>query len=122
MKNNTLIKRLKPDGSYGSHIDGYSDDHMALKLQFLRDAQALLKQAGQFLAANGLTQCDVHKNESGMAGSGEVYGEYWKPEDPGRRVHVCVESSCVDRAREDGVDSLRAHATIQAGGHARQER
>jgi len=76
---------------------------MALKLQFLRDAQALLKQAGQFLAANGLTQCDVHKNESGMAGSGEVYGEYWKPEDPGRRVHVCVESSCVDRAREDGV-------------------
>ena len=41
MKNNTLIKRLKPDGSYGGHIDGYSDDHMALKLQFLRDAQAL---------------------------------------------------------------------------------
>jgi hypothetical protein len=103
MKNNALIKRLKPDGSYGSHIDGYGDDHMAQKLQFLRDALALLKQTGQFLAANGLSQCDVHKNESGMAGSGEVYGEYWKPEDPSRRVHVCVESSCVDRAREDGV-------------------
>lgn len=102
MKNNTLIKRLKPEGSYGQHIDGYGDDNYALKLQFLRDAQALLKQAGHFLSAYGLTQCNVHKNESGMAGSGEAYGEYWKPEDPSRRVHVCVESSVVDRAREDG--------------------
>lgn len=103
MKNNTQIKRLKPDGCYGSHIDGYGDEHMALKLQFLHDAQVLLKQAGQFLAPHGLTQSDVHKNESGMAGSGEVYGEYWKLQDPGRRIYVCVESSSVDRAREDGV-------------------
>ena len=44
------FKRLAADGKYGERIDEYSDHGQLLKEQFMRDARALLKQAGGIMA------------------------------------------------------------------------
>ena len=59
------FKRLAADGRYGDFICGYSDHGQALKEQFLRDARALLKQAGGILARSGWSECDIRVNPAG---------------------------------------------------------
>jgi hypothetical protein len=101
------IKSLAPDGSYsgsGQSINGYSQTDQKLKEQFLRDARALLKQAGQFLAQAGWTEYDIRVNPAGMAVSGDVHADFWNPTDPLNTVYCTIGASAVSfRGREDGV-------------------
>ena len=99
----TKLKKMAPDGSYGEYISGYGDDAQELKEKFLRDANALLRQVGTLLAVNGLTEKEVSQNPSGMAGSGEVYAKFWRPDNPGWRVSVEVGTTHLQTGREDGV-------------------
>jgi hypothetical protein len=101
------IKSLAPDGSYdnGDHsINGYSQTGQELKERFLREARALLKQAGQFLAQAGWTKCDVRVNPAGMAVSGDTYADFWNPADPLNTVYCTIGASAVSfGGRKDGV-------------------
>jgi hypothetical protein len=101
------IKSLAPDGSYsgsGQSINGYSQTGHELKEQFLREARALLKQAGQFLAQAGWTECDIRVNPAGTAVSGDVHADFWDPADPLNTVYCTIGASAVSfGGRKDGV-------------------
>jgi hypothetical protein len=98
------FKRLAADGLYGDPICGYSDHGQVLKEQFLRDARALLKQAGKILARIGWTECDIRVNPAGPAVSGDVHADFWKPDDPLNTVYCTISASCVAfGGRKDGV-------------------
>jgi hypothetical protein len=98
------LKSLAPDGAYGQSINGYGDMAQKYKEQFLRDARALLKQAGQILTQFGWTECDIRVNPSGVAGSGDVHADFWNPNDPLNIVYCTIGSSGVSFARrKDGV-------------------
>jgi len=75
------FKRLADDGKYGERIDGYSDHGQLLKEQFMCDARALLKHTGGILACFGFTEARINVNPAGAACSGDVYAEFWRPED-----------------------------------------
>ena len=78
------IKSLAPDGYYScgdQSINGYNQTGQELKEQFLRDARALLKQTSEFLTRLGWTECEIRVNSAGVAGSGGMYAEFWKPAD-----------------------------------------
>ena len=90
--------------SYDHTINGYSSLAQQKKEQFLRDARALLKQAGQFLAKFGWTECDIRVNPAGPAVSGDVHADYWNPADPLNTIYCTIGSSPVSLARrKDGV-------------------
>jgi hypothetical protein len=103
----TKIKSLAPDGSYccgDQSISGYSQAGQELKEQFLHDARALLKQTGEFLTRLGWTECDIHVNQSGVAGSGDVYAEFWKPADTLNIIYCTIGASAIPfSGRKDGV-------------------
>lgn len=98
-----MKKQLREDGYYGAPINGYSEEGAALKEAFLRDAAALLRETGKCLASRGLSKSEITKSRAGVACSGEVYGRFWRPEDPTRRVMVEVGSTCLAIGRDDGV-------------------
>ena len=101
------IKSLAPDGSYSygdQSINGYSQTGQELKEQFLRDARALLKQTGEFLARLGWTECELRANPTGVAISGDVYAEFWKPADPLNIIYCTIGASAIPfGGRKDGV-------------------
>jgi len=100
------LKSLAPDGAYsiGGSINGYSALAQQQKERFLRDARALLKQAGQFLGQSGWTECDIRVNPAGMAISGDVHADFWNPTDPLNTVYCTIGSSAVSfGGRKDGV-------------------
>lgn len=100
------LKSLAQDGaySYDQTINGYSNQAQQYKQRFLRDARALLKQAGILLAQAGWTECDVRVNPAGPAVSGDVHADFWNPEDPLNIVYCTIGSSCVAfGCRKDGV-------------------
>ena len=103
----TKIKSLAPDGSYScgdQSINGYSQTAQELKEQFLRDARALLKQTGEFLTRLGWTECEIRVNSAGVAVSGDVYAEFWKPADPLNIVYCTIGASAIPfGGRKDGV-------------------
>jgi hypothetical protein len=102
MKNK--FKRLAADGRYGDSICGYSDHGQALKEQFLRDARALLKQAGGILARSGWSECDIRVNPAGPAVSGDVHAEFWRPEDLYNTLYCTIGASAVlFGGRKDGL-------------------
>ncbi len=112
-------RRLKPDGAYGRDVNGYTDLAAEQKAQFLKDGKALLKEVGKWLAARGLTEMDVRVNPSGVAGSGDVYADYWQPPDkPGdltRRAYVNISASALGWGRKDNLIVL---ARVQHYRHA----
>ncbi len=64
------FKKLRSDGSYSSDhgmICAYSTHGYECKERFLRDAAALLREAGKHLSRRGLTRSDVRINRAGMA-------------------------------------------------------
>ncbi len=96
-------RRLKPDGAYGRNVNGYTDLAAEQKAQFLKDGKALLKEVGKHLAARGLTETDVRVNPSGVAGSGDVYADYWRSDDPTRRVYANISASALGWGRTDAL-------------------
>ena len=65
---------------------------------------ALLKQAGQFLAKFGWTECDIRVNPAGTAVSGDVHADFWNPTDPLNTVYCTIGSLAVSfGGRKDGV-------------------
>ncbi len=100
---NNKCKRLKPDGGYGRRIDAYSDRTEELKKQFLRDAAGVLKEVGAHLPRRGLTKMEIRANAAGIGVSGDVYADYWRPDDPTRRAYVTIGASALGWGREDGV-------------------
>ena len=101
------IKSLAPDGSYScgdQSINGYSQTGQELKEQFLRDARSLLKQTGEFLTRLGWTECEIRINPAGVAVSGEVYAEFWRPIDPLNIIYCPIGASAIPfGGRKDGV-------------------
>ena len=100
---NNKCKRLKSDGGYGRRIDAYSDRTEELKKQFLRDAAGVLKEVGAHLPRRGLTKMEIRANAAGIGVSGDVYADYWRPDDPTRRAYVTIGASALGWGREDGV-------------------
>lgn len=103
----TKIKSLAPDGSYScgdQSINGYSQTGQELKEQFLRDARALLKQTSEFLTRLGWMECEIRINSAGVAVSGDVYAEFWKPADPLNIIYCTIGASVIPfGGRKDGV-------------------
>ena len=101
------IKSLAPDGSYScgdQSINGYSQTGQELKEQFLRDARSLLKQTGEFLTRLGWTECEIRINPAGVAVSGDVYAEFWRPADPLNIIYCIIGASAIPfGGRKDGV-------------------
>ena len=100
---NNKCKRLKSDGGYGRRIDAYSDRTEELKKQFLRDAAGVLKEVGAHLPRRGLTKMEIRTNAAGIGVSGDVYADYWRPDNPTRRAYVTIGASALGWGREDGV-------------------
>ena len=101
-----ILKSLAPDGAYSidGAINGYSTLAHQKKEQFLRDAHVFLKQAGQFLAQAGWTECDIRVNPAGIAVSGDVHADFWNPADPLNTVYCTIGASAVSfGGRKDGV-------------------
>ncbi len=96
-------RRLKPDGAYGRNVNGYTDLAAEQKAQFLKDGKALLKEVGRWLAERGLTEMNVLVNPSGVAGSGDVYANYWQSDDPTRRAYADISASAVGWGRKDSL-------------------
>jgi hypothetical protein len=121
MKNKQMKnKQLKPDGAYGRYLNGYTDLAAAQKAQFLKDGKALLKEVGNWLAARGLTEMDVRVNPSGIAGSGDVYADYWQSDDPTRRAYVDISASALGWGRKDGLIVLARVQHYRQDGGARK--
>jgi hypothetical protein len=103
----TKLKSLSPDGSYScgdQSINAYSQKGQELKEQFLRDARALFKQTGEFLTQLGWTEWDMRVNPGGVAVSGDVYAEFWKPSDPLNIIYCTIGASAIPfGGRRDGV-------------------
>src|SRR5450759_2992712 len=103
----TKIKSLAPDGSYScgdQSINGYNQTGQELKEQFLRDARALLKPTGEFLTRSKWTECEIRGNSAGIAVSGDIYAEFWKPADPLNIVYCTISASAIPfSGRKDGV-------------------
>ena len=106
----TKLNSLALDGSYcrgDQSINGYSLTGEELKEQFLRDARALLKQTGEFLARLGWTECELRANPTGVAISGDVYAEFWKPADPLNIIYCTIGASAIPfGGRKDGVINM----------------
>ncbi len=113
-------KRLKPDGAYGRDVNGYTDLAAEQKAQFLKDGKALLKEVGKWLAARGLTEMNVLVNPSGVAGSGDVYANYWQSDDPTRRACVDISASALGWGRKDGLIVLARVQHYRQDGGARK--
>ncbi len=103
MNKQTKNKQLKPDGAYGRDINGRTDFAAAQKAQFLKDGKALLKEVGKWLAERGLTVMNVLVNPSGIAGSGDVYADHWRSDDPTRRVYANISASALGWGRTDAL-------------------
>jgi hypothetical protein len=103
----TKIKSLAPDGSYScgdQSINGYDQTGQELKEQFLREARALLKETGEFLTQSGWTGCEIRINPAGVAVSGDVYAEFWRPADPLNIIYCTIGASVIPfGGRKDGV-------------------
>jgi len=103
----TKLKSLAPKGSYScgdQSINGYSQKGQELKEQFLRDARALLKKTGEYLTPLGWTECEIRVNPAGMAVSGDVYAEFWRPADPLNIIYCTIAASASPfGGRKDGV-------------------
>jgi hypothetical protein len=98
------FKRLAADGEYGECIDGYSDRGQQLKEQFMRDARALLKHTAGILARFGFTEARINVNPAGVACSGDVYAEFWRPEDLYNTLYCTIGASYVSfGGRKDGL-------------------
>ncbi len=108
-------RRLKPDGAYGRDVNGYTDLAAEQKAQFLKDGKALLKEVGKWLAERGLTEMNILVNPSGVAGSGDVYANYWQSDDLTRRAYVNISASALGWGRKDGLIVL---ARVQYYRHA----
>lgn len=104
-------KKLKQDGAYGAHINGYDSyeaprgfaagaDH---KKQFLNDARALLKDVSRLLAKSGLTEADIRINPGGPAVSGDAYADFWSVDTPEETLYVSIGASAVIGDRTDGL-------------------
>jgi hypothetical protein len=107
-------KRLASDGAYGEHINGYSDLAAEGKQRFLKDARALLKEAGKWLAeAHGLVEMQVSVNPSGVAGSGDASATFWAGADPDRRVYVNISDSALGWGRQDALIVMARLETYQ---------
>lgn len=120
----TKLKSLAPDGSYscdGLSINAYSQTGQEYKDQFLHDARALLKQTGELLTRLGWTECELRVNPAGVAVSGDVYAEFWKPSDPLNIIYCTIGASAIPfGGRKDGVIIMaRQHQreVHQDGGH-----
>lgn len=105
------FKKLKRDGAYsGDHglICGYSGLAAPRKEQFLRDAATTLRQVGKRLSRHSLTEMEIRRNPAGVAVSGEVTAEYWRPDNPCRRVWVEIGTTCLASlsGRRDGISIL----------------
>jgi len=99
-------KTLAPDGAYSDNgnINGYCVLAQQRKEQFMRDARALLRQAGRHLARHGWTECELRVNPAGAAVSGDVSADYWDPANPLDPVYCTIGASAVAfGARKDGV-------------------
>lgn len=103
----TKIKSLAPDGSYScgdQSINGYSQTGQELKEQFLCDARALLKQTSEFLTRLGWMECEIRINPAGVAVSGDMYAEFWRPADPLNIIYCTIGASAIPfGGRKDGV-------------------
>jgi hypothetical protein len=103
----TKLKSLAPDGSYScgdQSINAYSQTGQELKEQFLRDSRTLLKQTGEFLTRLGWTECEIRVNPAGVAMSGDVYAEFWKPTGPLNIIYCTIGASAIPfGGRKDGV-------------------
>ena len=103
----TKLKSLAPDGSYScgdQTINRYSQTGQELKEQFLRDARAVLKQTGEFLTRLGWTGPKIRVNLAGVAVSGDVYAEFWKPADPLNIIYCIIGVSAIPfGGRKDGM-------------------
>ena len=103
----TKLKSLAPDGSYScgnQSINGYSQTGQELKEQFLCDSRTLLKQTGEFLTRLGWTECEIRVNPAGVAVSGDVSAEFWKPTDPLNIIYCTIGASAIPfGGRRDGV-------------------
>ena len=119
------LKTLGRDGLYShdNSISGYSDLGQQRKEQFLRDARALLKQTGEFIAQLGWTEYDISVNPSGVAGSGDAHADYWDPDDPLHIVYCTIGASAIAfGARKDGVIIMarQEQRTVHRGGGRKQ--
>src|SRR5687768_2631650 len=104
-KKTNPYKTLSPN--YSS-IVSYPDPEV--KDKFLREARAILKEAGEILREYGIETLQINVNKAGIAVSGEVTTYYKKP---GEEIGVFVEISagCIgssyNRTRTDSIE-LRA--------------
>jgi len=110
----TKIKSLAPDGSYScgdQSINGYSQTGQELKEQFLCDARALLKQTSEFLTQLGWMECEIRINPAGVAVSGDVYAEFWRPADPLNIVYCTIGASAIPFGgrKDDVIIMARQH-------------
>lgn len=80
------------------HIDAYTDEGEATKAEFLKDAVGYLRAVADLLQEDGWSPHEdkkgrpekpVSKNESGIAGSGDVHLALWQPE-TGARLYAHV--------------------------------
>ena len=89
-------------GGYG--INAYTDGAAMLKGKFLADGLKMARAIGKLMAENGLPLKEAHKNQGGIAVSGEVYAEYRSRTRPEWGVLV-----------EFGSSSLRGMGLCRAG-------
>ncbi len=113
-------KQFKPDGAYGRDINGRTDLAAEQKAEFLKDGKALLKEVGKWLAERGLTEMNVLVNPSGIAGSGDVYADYWRSDDPTRRVYANISDSALGWGRTDALIVLARVQHYRLDGRARK--
>ena len=64
------------------NVNGYTDSAASVKADFLRTGRKVLKAVGKALAAKGYTEADIRTNKAGMAVSGEVSADFFKPGEP----------------------------------------
>lgn len=99
------VKRLAQDWAYstpyqtdadGGHrsIHAYSNQAEERKRQFLKDSRAYLKAVAKELEAHGFTEHDIHVNESGIAGSGDVHADFKKP-GLAHWIYISITETCV---------------------------
>jgi len=88
-------KCLRQEGIFGGGIYDYSESAQFYKELFQREARALFKQAGQFLAQSGWAECDTRVNPAGMAGPGNLRAGFWNPDSQFHTVYRTTVPSSV---------------------------
>jgi len=76
------------------NVNGYTESAASVKADFLRTGRKVLKAVGKALVARGFTEQDIRTNAAGVAVSGDVYADYFRPGEP---IGVWIEwtQSCV---------------------------